>query len=1033
MMKKTYRLPWLPCCAVVIIIFACAKISTAFNPLSPTTVAKPDEIPHYNCSKKCAFQVVSQPRPQASAYFKCMNECVQAEWILFQNGSCVAEFMVSSAGESITCAPSDVKVHEFDFELKPGGPHSGYLLVIWQPCTVGKDAVEGYQLNVRPFGRVHADCMNLKLSRTLDRYEQITFTALYPRKLIQDQIHSGYLISTPHGTSLNEADFFYRAKSCSDLNINECNCPNDVVRQYEHPNVTVKGYTVNITASLVPECKYVEYYHLFVGFKLLNQLSGTWIHYKNFFTRNLAPGEIPTYTFHPIYPVLEGGNTTAGVLASTSHLRRVARSYFIHIAAWVPPLPRVEELDTGAIEVSFQISPPEYNVTHFAVRLNKHPQNNAEFQVLQSQNATSDMVKNGNITLQFYNVGTGLRSVQIQEMRVGHPKGHQRFLYKVFQDPEWGPGAQIRILTPWERFKAHHLAPVVSSVVVIVLIVIIVVLFLYFWKEGYCPHVRYYVPVGLAKWLDSQTTSEVVMRSRTVLLVWQADTRSNELAEKHACVIRHLASFLRSVCGLDVILDMFEQTQMSTAMSKWVHEAFERAEFVIFISPHFDCDEEPEDGSFQPLLGDFNYMFKYIEPKLRNRRKFITALLPYSDVNSCDASRVLKNCTLTFKLMDHIDDLYLHIQEKSKVSFMGRHSVMYVSHKDYTETSQGRALSDSIVEMMKMASSPKKTSLSPKKRISCSSASLSLDGGSGSSQAKSLSSSEDNVMRSSRDSDFVSDLATNHLGVIPPEPVKCLCRKVTDRIHPPPPLVENPEEHIRLINATSSPVKETQLPGVQDMCPYHKRRITEEPSYTNFPDDGYGEQTTTDVSTQEDPNADSADQFTDEAIMRFLRARSLVPQQEYVQLNVQTLPTMNESPSQNHDTFEGSSYAKSLGGMESPENEERQRCGTVYFGLKFPSDEKIHFMEQRESKYHQGMLIYVRLWTFIKMVGIWRKKRSRSVKYGSEFRVLLLCNIVDLPPAPYTQNFVFSSMKIYSYRVPILHRNNAYRDKLSSF
>nr|CAB3263239.1 uncharacterized protein LOC104266779 [Phallusia mammillata] len=356
--------------------------------------------------------VVSQPRPQASAYFKCMNECVQTEWILFENGSCTSRFMLNLKGQSTTCSPIDVKVHEFNFQLSPGGPTNSYLLVIWKPCAVEKDIVQGFQLNVAPIIGDTYYCMNMRLSRPLDLNEEVTFTALYPRKLFQDEMQRGFLTSTPPYFTSNVTNFLYKAKSCSDLNTVECHCPYTPGNQYKYPNVTVKGYTVNITASLVPECKTVEYYHLFVGFKLRNMAQGTWIHYKNFFTATLAPGESPTMTFKNIYPVLEGGKMTAGVLASASIYRRAARSYLINIVPWAPPIPRVTELDTGALEVSFHISPPEYNVTHFRVRLNEHL-NNTEIRVLQIQNATLDMAENGNITLQFDNVGTGLRSVQV--------------------------------------------------------------------------------------------------------------------------------------------------------------------------------------------------------------------------------------------------------------------------------------------------------------------------------------------------------------------------------------------------------------------------------------------------------------------------------------------------------------------------------------------------------------------------------------------------------------------------------------------
>ena len=76
---------------------------------------------------------------------------------------------------------------------------------------------------------------------------------------------------------------------------------------------------------------------------------------------------------------------------------------------------------------------------------------------------------------------------------------------------------------------------------------------------------------------------------------------------------RHFGAYLRSVCGLNVILDMFEEAQMTAAVSQWVQDAFAKAEFVIFICPHFDCDATSGKTAGRSLTGDFNYIFRYEE------------------------------------------------------------------------------------------------------------------------------------------------------------------------------------------------------------------------------------------------------------------------------------------------------------------------------------------------------------------------------------------------------------------------------------
>ena len=62
------------------------------------------------------------------------------------------------------------------------------------------------------------------------------------------------------------------------------------------------------------------------------------------------------------------------------------------------------------------------------------------------------------------------------------------------------------------------------------------------WKfsaKGHCATVRHYAPGIFARWMDAQTSTTLKLRPRTVFVVWQADTRSPDLREKHSNVIRY--------------------------------------------------------------------------------------------------------------------------------------------------------------------------------------------------------------------------------------------------------------------------------------------------------------------------------------------------------------------------------------------------------------------------------------------------------------------------------------------------------------
>lgn len=64
------------------------------------------------------------------------------------DGTCFSKWREGSSGqgESFTCGPTNVRVLEFAIPKK--GTLEGFLLVLWQPCQFGRDAVEGYQVPV---------------------------------------------------------------------------------------------------------------------------------------------------------------------------------------------------------------------------------------------------------------------------------------------------------------------------------------------------------------------------------------------------------------------------------------------------------------------------------------------------------------------------------------------------------------------------------------------------------------------------------------------------------------------------------------------------------------------------------------------------------------------------------------------------------------------------------------------------------------------------------------------------------------------
>uniref|UniRef100_H2ZLX9 Uncharacterized protein n=1 Tax=Ciona savignyi TaxID=51511 RepID=H2ZLX9_CIOSA len=62
--------------------------------------------------------------------------------------------------------------------------------------------------------------------------------------------------------------------------------------------------------------------------------------------------------------------------------------------------------------------------------------------------------------------------------------------------------------------------------------------------------------------------------------------------------------------------------------------------------------------------------------------------------------------TRVYKVMDQIEDLYFHIQERSKSNFTGRHKVEHVSKKDYARTKEGRAFRDAVQRFCDTVSQP---------------------------------------------------------------------------------------------------------------------------------------------------------------------------------------------------------------------------------------------------------------------------------------------------------------------------------------
>ena len=64
-----------------------------------------------------------------------------------------------------------------------------------------------------------------------------------------------------------------------------------------------------------------------------------------------------------------------------------------------------------------------------------------------------------------------------------------------------------------------------------------------------------------------------------------------------------------AVGGLEVVVDVFEQIEMSVNFSDWFQQSAEQADFYLFVCPHFEYNKA-DTRKHQPLVGRFDFAFR---------------------------------------------------------------------------------------------------------------------------------------------------------------------------------------------------------------------------------------------------------------------------------------------------------------------------------------------------------------------------------------------------------------------------------------
>ena len=187
-----------------------------------------------------------------------------------------------------------------------------------------------------------------------------------------------------------------------------------------------------------------------------------------------------------------------------------------------------------------------------------------------------------------------------------------------------------------------------------------------------------------------------------VVLIYASD---NSL---HSKVVHCLAAYLQAHCHCDVRFDQWSERKISEVSAlDWILHQLKSVKNVVIVNSEAGfrlykanmtevayekiLHETPLEDMFLPAMREIRSDY-YLKPK---SRKLFKVAFPYTDPEFFISDF---HSGITYKLMSHIEDLFLHIHGLSKHCWNGKTTVVGVNHEDYTQSPEGLALEKAIRE-----------------------------------------------------------------------------------------------------------------------------------------------------------------------------------------------------------------------------------------------------------------------------------------------------------------------------------------------
>ncbi|XP_076818617.1 uncharacterized protein LOC143464617 [Clavelina lepadiformis] len=789
---------------------------------------------YHVCNDTCVEQVMpllekSDRSTATSQFLRCMGNCTLKPVLQEAKNEIDFKCKRESLNHPLEFPHhADIDVHWIRVKNRNLGKFVIYPILELKPKDASIVELKGFIIDVFETTPSTDDgCYNLSIISPLSPAENQKLSFLVPR-YYSYQSHMNFEIrhrvdqqdivfdSTPK-------EYLEQAPSCQEAFGGwSCECRGEDQQRkvlYTAPDVVVNGYTVVVRWKPMDPCFSVTDYTVQIIVSPKHPKTGTsylWEEGTHYSIKNSSTLE---YTFSHIYEPKESFvlKTRLRIYANPKGINKhFADSEYTHfeIHDWklLTSDLKVKALPfASTIEVSFPAANSSYDIKNYNICLNSSNYSHCEV-VAQPPEETDKVVKE-------FKLNPGYYTAQVREIRKPLPK-RTRSTKWTKQTAILEPKPTVTVETTVETKPSYLLLVAVTAGIVGVLFVVVVVFF-FAWKRGHCRRLRMYLPATIAEKLDKQTKT---FESRSLLLVWQRDLRSTELDETHSDNIRHLAAFLSVVCGLDVILDLFEDRQVCEGISKWIQSAYDKAEFVVFICPHFDYTRPgPTAQSVRSLIGDFDRIYNYLENEIgvgEKRSKFVTALLPYSDITCFEKAKYLKKMTSVYKLMNQIDDFFLHVQGRSKLSPDGKLDLQVVSKRGYIDTNEGRAIREGFIKFQQLLKDHSLCGSHTGSRVDDESSASDNISDSYSVHQRLLDGSRSDLTcpdcyrHQSTDEERGAPIMVNVVDrILPPNPPDCNFHIRQQVLNAPPSFVSNPEEEILLINAESGnlPTSESLL------------------------------------------------------------------------------------------------------------------------------------------------------------------------------------------------------------------------------